>query len=41
MTPTTGTYSIKPSYTPSIVLQLQNELDSTKAELNSTKNELQ
>ncbi|KAJ8444581.1 LOW QUALITY PROTEIN: hypothetical protein Cgig2_013860 [Carnegiea gigantea] len=39
--PTTGTCSIKPSYTPSIVSQLQNELDSTKAELNSMKNELQ
>ncbi|KAJ8435645.1 hypothetical protein Cgig2_003300 [Carnegiea gigantea] len=39
--PTAGTYSIKPSYTPSIVSHLQNELDSTKAELNSTKNELQ
>ncbi|KAJ8444507.1 LOW QUALITY PROTEIN: hypothetical protein Cgig2_028322 [Carnegiea gigantea] len=35
--PTAGTCSIKPSYTPSIVSQLQNELDSTKAELNSMK----
>ena len=39
--PTAGTYSGKPSYTPSIVSQLQSKLDSTKAELNSSKNELQ
>ncbi|KAJ8438235.1 hypothetical protein Cgig2_003624 [Carnegiea gigantea] len=39
--PTAGKTSTKPSYTPSIVSQLQSELDSTKAMLNSTKNELQ
>ncbi|KAJ8423739.1 hypothetical protein Cgig2_023894 [Carnegiea gigantea] len=39
--PTVGTSSKNPSYTPSIVSQLQSELDSTKAELNSIKNELQ
>jgi len=30
-----------PCYTPSIVSQLQSELEMTKTELNSTKNELQ
>ncbi|KAJ8424917.1 hypothetical protein Cgig2_027313 [Carnegiea gigantea] len=39
--PTNNATANKPSYTPSIVAQLQTELVSTKTELNSTKYEIQ
>lgn len=39
--PVNHTTPKKSSYTPSIVSQLQNELDSTKIEFNLTKNDLQ
>ena len=39
--PTARTASLRPSYTLSILSQLQSELNLTKAELNSTRNELQ
>ncbi|KAJ8421622.1 hypothetical protein Cgig2_027016 [Carnegiea gigantea] len=39
--PTNTAIANKPSYTPSIIAQLQTELDSMMTELNSTKNEIQ
>ncbi|KAJ8447057.1 hypothetical protein Cgig2_025434 [Carnegiea gigantea] len=39
--PTNNATANKPSYTPSVVTQLQTKLDSTKTDLNSIKNEIQ
>ncbi|KAJ8445973.1 hypothetical protein Cgig2_001291 [Carnegiea gigantea] len=39
--PTNNATANKPSYTPSVIAQLQTKLDSMKTELNSIKNKIQ